>query len=331
MNQIPVFDLHCDVLAYLARVRGANLSKTEDIGAALPHLQAGNVKTQVMAIFTATKSGSTELAQEQVNHFLTLGSQPAFRRVRHAKDLVPGNQIGILAAIENASGFSEEFRSIHDGLRLLSAMISQVGPLAYIGLTHHSENRFGGGNEAQGVGLKADGEALLDFLHGKRIPIDLSHASDALAHDIFTYLDRQGLKVPVIASHSNFRAKCAHVRNLPDELAQELYRRGGIIGINFLRAYIDPNDPRLLGEQVAYGWQTLGGSKGLALGADFFSPIGYPFPERMPLFFPEHENASKYPELLQRWKAKVEGLNVDALAYRNAQEFYTKLWDSSGE
>jgi len=47
---------------------------------------------------------------------------------------------------------------------------------------------------------------------GKQIPIDLSHTSDLLAEGILNHIDSQKLEIPVIASHSNFRAIWNHRR-----------------------------------------------------------------------------------------------------------------------
>ncbi len=71
-------------------------------------------------------------------------------------------------------------------------------------MTHHGENRFGGGNST-GIGLKKDGEALLEYISEKKIAIDLSHTSDALAGDILNYIVKNKLGLSVLASHSNFR------------------------------------------------------------------------------------------------------------------------------
>lgn len=323
---IPVFDLHCDLLAYLVKTPGASIHDAEAIGAALPHLQAGGVSKQVLAIYAPTGAGSSQLAAQQVARFAELAQLPQFHPICSKADLANRNSIGIVPAIENASGFCEEWEQLEVGFRRLATWINELGTLAYISLTHHDENRFGGGNYAPGVGLKPDGEALLDFLHAKNIPVDLSHASDALAEGIFTYLTRQRLDIPVIASHSSFRTVHAHARNLPDELALEIFHRGGIIGINFLRAYVHPSRPHRLLAQVAYGWHLPGGPDGLALGADFFATADFPDPSRHPLFFQQHANASQYQKLLASWEAQQPGLDVFRLGARNAERFYQRIW-----
>lgn len=323
MNMQPVLDLHCDLLYYLIKVPGATIMNSDEIGVSVPRLKEGGVATQVLAMFAPTETGSTEKGIAQLEQFLriTTWNQP-FRAVKQASDLNPGEKINAILSIESASCFCEEFGELRRGLKLLSTIILRGGPLAYISFTHHTENRFGGGNYSDNVGLKPDGEVLLDFLHNKRIPVDIAHASDQLAFDIISYIDRENLNIPVIASHSNFRPVCDHVRNLPDELAIEVLRRGGLIGINFLRAYIHGSKPEVLDQQVEYGWNLPGGRKGLALGADFFSPVGFHDPERFPLFFPEHEHAGTYPALLDKWAGSIPGLSAPALAFDNATEFF---------
>ena len=72
----------------------------------------------------------------------------------------------------------------------------------------------------------------------KKIAIDLSHTSDFLAHDILNYIDKMGLNVRTIASHSNFRKIAEVVRNLTDEIAKEILKRGGVIGFNLFKSFV---------------------------------------------------------------------------------------------
>ena len=61
----PVIDLHCDLLAHMLNMPTPDPFLQEGIGCSFPALAEGNVKLQVMAIFTATEKGSTALAIRQ--------------------------------------------------------------------------------------------------------------------------------------------------------------------------------------------------------------------------------------------------------------------------
>ena len=47
-------------------------------------------------------------------------------------------------------------------------------------------------------------------------------------------------KKPFVASHSNARSICNHVRNMDDEMIKLLANKGGVMGINFCAAFISP-------------------------------------------------------------------------------------------
>jgi membrane dipeptidase len=83
-----------------------------------------------------------------------------------------------------------------------------------------------------GGGLTAFGRAAVAELNRLRIVIDVSHMSDEGARDTI-----EASTAPIVASHSNARAICAHPRNLTDELARSLARRGGVIGIHALNMF----------------------------------------------------------------------------------------------
>lgn len=332
MTMQPIVDLHCDLPSYLSSVKGAGVFNGSEMGATVPHLQAGNVKLQVMAIYTDTRPGSVTLGKEQVSLYSRLpllsrgffGQSPSLDL---SLQMLLDEKCLTLAAIENASGFCEEGEPLDAGLARLSEIVSAAGPLAYVIITHHYENRFGGGNYTE-VGLKPDGEVLLDFLDGKSIPVDLSHTSDKLAYGILDYIDKKQLRVPVLASHSNFRNVHGHVRNLPDELVKELVARGGLVGINFLRNYIHDTDPSALYRHVEYG-EKLGIAHGMAFGADFFYALNHPDPSRYPIYFPGQDDASCYPTILQDLLNR--GLSeafCQGISWKNALNYYTQLTES---
>jgi len=330
MKSLPIVDLHCDLLLYLARDSAATVHDTKDIGVTLPYLKAGHVRHQVMAIFALTRSDSVDWGQKELKAYQSLLQMEEFypvTTVAAAEGIATSEQIGVTVAIENASVLATEDEPLQHAFQRFDTFLEACEHIIYIGFTHHTENRFGGGNYSDNIGLKADGKSLLDYMHGRRIAIDLAHASDNLAHDIINYIDAKSLDIPVIASHSNFRRHCDHVRNLPDELVREVVARKGLIGMNFLRAYIHPSDPDYLLQHILYGLEEDVARDQLCFGADFFYRPAIGDPTRVPLFFEAHEDAGKYPAILEalRQNGKTEEVLVQ-LAYKNAVDFMRRTW-----
>jgi len=325
---LPVADLHCDLLSFLATVPQANPFDTDQIGCALPLLQAGGVRAQVMAIYTDVRPGSMDLARKQADIFSTLLQEHPETLCRmdsgFLKDYVTLPQIGMVAAIENAAGIGTEDASWKEIYAQFDLLLEKVGQLAYISLTHHTENRFGGGNYTEGIGLKEDGKRLLDHLAAKGIPIDLSHTSDLLAEGILTYIDSHHLPIPVMASHSNFRALWDHRRNLTDEFAKEIIHRGGLIGVNFFRAFLDDQRPEGLFDHLNYGAKL--GPASISFGADFFYTKDFPDQSGYPFYFSLAEDASKYPSIISHLSQELSEGQMQKLAFENVFHFYQNLW-----
>ena len=76
--------------------------------------------------------------------------------------------MGVIASLENASNFCEEDMDWMKASENLEKIIENTKGIFYIGITHHHENRFGGGNFAE-AGLKEDGKILIDYLSDKKI------------------------------------------------------------------------------------------------------------------------------------------------------------------
>ena len=85
---------------------------------------------------------------------------------------------------------------------------------------------------------------------------------------------------PFAASHSNARGVCAHPRNLTDDEFRAIVDAGGIVGINYYRAFISnrvkgheaPADGEVTFDELAAHVEhflDLGGEGTIALGSDF--------------------------------------------------------------
>lgn len=334
-----IADLHCDLLLYLQ----TDPTRTPFLPAArccISQLRAGHVKLQTLAIFTETHPGSTEVGMAQAEVFKLLpGKYPeefqVVQSLQQIGQLLDGSRIGIIPAIENASAFCEEEGPLSEGLERLRIFFGKIGRPLYVSLTWNGENRFGGGSDTT-IGLKEDGCQLLEFLDGKQIAVDFSHASDRLFEEILSYVDLKQLDIPVLASHSNLRAVADVKRNLPDEFVKELFRRGGVIGMNFVQPFVGKEARKGFVAQME-GFLKLGGEDRICLGADFFcdedaGKLGVGKVGRAPpadgWYFKEYGDSSSYGALISLWKEEL-GLSEEAIekvTYRNVFRYLERIW-----
>lgn len=322
-DTLPVFDLHCDLLAYLLVGELKNEKRSALDSAALcslPQLRDGGVRLQVMAIFVISEAGWTHHGLRQAEIFSKLHERydDLARPIRAADDLdvAPNgdDRVGLIAAIENASAFAEEDEPLDDAFERFAEIEKRAGPLLYVSLTWNDENRFGGGNKSD-KGLLPDGRVLLDFLAEQRTSVDLSHTSPRLAHDILDYTYKKGLDLPVLASHSVYAGVKDIPRNLGDEAAKEIAARGGVIGLNILRSFVTGDASEAFVRQLQHARELGVLDRAQALGTDFFYRLDVP-PELLKDeddFFPEYGDATRHPRLLADLGEALE-LDDDALA-----------------
>ena len=146
--EIPVIDLHCDLLSYLAD----NLKRTADdpaVRCSYAQLLAGHVKLQTLAIYTSTSPQSVEKGRAQVEQFIKLVKHhpTQFSQANFPLD-TQNSLVHILPAFENASSFASEQEPLSESIARLEGYLKQIGPLFYISFTWDGENRFGGGNRS---------------------------------------------------------------------------------------------------------------------------------------------------------------------------------------
>ena len=304
---MKICDLHCDLLAYLGE--GGDLMNPE-VRCSLPQLQKGGVVFQTMAVFTETKKGSVANAKRQFAAYQKLLQHAAFEEWQGR---LTDDKISTVLSIENLSGLLEENEQ-------LDLLFERMKSALYVSLTWNSENRFGGGNHTK-VGLKRDGEVFLEYISGKKIAIDLSHTSDHLAYDILEFIDKKGLDITPIASHSNMRAVCNDARNLPDELVVEIVKRGGVIGFNLVRKFVGEKPPRGFMDHVEH-LRHLGGERHHCLGADFFfaGTVAPTLHHLLPFYYTGFGEAGCYTQLLEplgeEEKKNIAHANFEAFVER---------------
>lgn len=144
-----------------------------------------------------------------------------------------------------------------------TAMLKVRG-VRLVSLTHNGDNPLCGGIRGDGRGLSALGKEVVSELAPNGITLDCSHCSDKAFWDICEATD-----VCFIATHSNSRSVCGDMRNLTDAQAKEVFRRGGLVGLNFYTAFLGEKSP--VDALIAHigRFFALGGETHLAIGSDY--------------------------------------------------------------
>ncbi|MBR6657334.1 MAG: membrane dipeptidase [Oscillospiraceae bacterium] len=159
-----------------------------------------------------------------------------------------------------------------EGGRVLGGKIERLQKLFDDGvrmmtLTWNGENEIGKGSTDQNFGLKPFGIDIIKEMESIGMVIDVSHLSDAGLDDVLKNVD-----CPVVASHSNLREVCSHRRNLTDEYFKEIVRRGGIVGINFYKAFLNNDEEKASLSDILKHIERmllLGGENSVSMGSDY--------------------------------------------------------------
>lgn len=230
-----VFDAHCDTLgAALPGAKQRDLLQRSTAGHLdMPRMEQGGINCQIFAAFpgeTRLQACPTAAALERVAvlHALLERAPERVTLVRTAADLAaltPGGPLGAILGLEGAEALA--------GKISLLRMFYRLG-VRNLGLSWNPRNAaadgVGAGTQA---GLTPFGRALVSACNEMGIMLDISHLNDAGIADVLALSQK-----PVIASHSNAAALCAHRRNLSDEQLRALAQNGGVAGVTFVDAFV---------------------------------------------------------------------------------------------
>ncbi len=113
-------------------------------------------------------------------------------------------------------------------------------------------------------GLTPYGRTVVREMNRLGMVIDVSHISD----EGFWHVLEESTK-PVVASHSNARALCAHSRNLTDAMFTALVQNGGVTGMNFCTDFLGGSlDLEQIVRHIEH-FAGLGGIAHIGMGSDF--------------------------------------------------------------
>lgn len=254
------FDGHCDTLAR-CMTTGEGLRQNGG-HVDLARCAALGQHAQIFAVFADSSKTSAPLYTVAQRQHALLERECArnadlVRRCRTARDVRAAWAAGKTAAllgIEGAELLECDSRRLDD---------AAAWECVYVTLTWNHANALAGSHcDAQAQGLTAQGRDFVRALYAHQMLPDVSHLSEAAAWDVV----RLGLG-PVIASHANSRAVCAHTRNLSDDLFRAIRDSGGVVGLNLYTDFLGGGGMDAVVRHVEH-LLDLGGDETLALGGD---------------------------------------------------------------
>ncbi|MCF8011975.1 MAG: dipeptidase [Clostridiales bacterium] len=253
-------DAHCDTISVLDNQSIRSTKGHFD----LQRMIRGNVWVQFFAVFVSPvyKGRELERGLELIDRYYSeLEKEPGIEPVDNIEKLIKciqtGNRAGILT-VEGGDllkGNIYILRILHRlGVRCMNLTWNYRNDLADGILEKHSNG-----------GLSDFGIYVVQEMNRLGMIIDVSHLSEKGFWDVIEISS-----LPVIASHSNAKVICDNPRNLNDEQIKALVYNGGVIGLNFVPDFVDPDYPSVSSflKHVDY-IASLVGTGGIGLGSDF--------------------------------------------------------------
>ncbi|MEG2288493.1 MAG: dipeptidase [Clostridium sp.] len=264
---MSIIDLHCDTIYHISDNKDLELSKN-NLAIDLEKLKAGDSLAQFFALFIDLNEHKNPFnrAMDMLNKFyeqIEKNSHSIY--IARTYEELMGNKeeekISAFLTIEEGEaieGSIKNLRNFHElGVRLMT-------------LTWNYENAIGYPNckkEFMNKGLKPFGLEVINEMNNLGMIIDVSHLSDGGFYDVAKYS-----KYPFVASHSNSRAICNHPRNLTDEMIKVISNKGGIMGINFEKSFLNEagkvSDVDSMIKHIKHIYN-VGGIDSIAIGSDF--------------------------------------------------------------
>jgi membrane dipeptidase len=235
----------------------------------LNELRSGGVDVQICPLYSSPEIPEAHLRQ-------TLRQIAALKREVHAnpKELaicragveidsaVAAGRIALVLALEGALALGPD--------EALVEVFYDLG-IRMISFTHMGRTLIGDGSGEDNAQsrLPRGGVAVLREMERLGVLFDVSHLGAAGVEHVLEIARR-----PVIASHSAARRLRDHHRNLTDEQLRGIAGTGGVIGVNLLASFVDPNDPTI--DRVIDHFEhvvEVVGVEHVGVGSDFISDI----------------------------------------------------------
>jgi len=244
LSAAPLIDTHNDLPSMLLEAYKGDLTKADlasvqkSLCADVPRLVEGGVGAQYWSVFVESSTMSTHTAlHEALREFdVTLRfirSQPRLELARTADDIVRIHGAGKIASLIGVEG-GHMIEQSPAALRVFYELGGR-----YMTLTHWDNVEWADSatDRPEHGGLTKRGESLVREMNRLGMFVDISHVSADTMRDVLRVS-----RAPVIFSHSNSFAVAGHPRNAPDDVLRALAANGGVIHVNFIGAFVSPEN-----------------------------------------------------------------------------------------
>ena len=230
-----------------------------------------------------------------------------FAQVRRFSDIpsiLDEGKVAAILTVENAA-------CLDAGLEVVDEF--ERDGLLIAGVTWNYRNVLGSGNVYPDQGLSQLGREYVAALEEHGIVADVSHLNEKG----FWELDEIATR-PYVATHSNARSICNHLRNLTDEQFGALTARGGVVGLNFHEGFVHEGGYAYTFDELSAHvdhWLSLGGEDHIALGTD---RDGADIPTWL-------ADCSAHQALYDRFEERFGQDVTRKLFYENALRFFSSI------
>ena len=282
-----IFDLHCDTATVLQEKKLPFDNPYTHINASAIQ---GHSVSQCFAVFLEESLS----AQEAFQRFLAV-----------ADEILPTIQAPNLTPILTVEG-AGILEGSGDWIGLLAARSCRMASLVWNG----SNLLATGAVTDDRAPLTARGREAARRCEENHIFLDVSHLSNRGTEEVLSVIDG-----PVMASHSNARSVTPHPRNLTDGVAREIFRRGGLVGLNLYPPFLSSEKEAFVNDILRHAehFLRLGGENGLSLGCDLDGV------ERLPK---DLHGFSDLPRLHARFSEAFGSDTADNIFYKNAARVF---------
>jgi membrane dipeptidase len=200
----------------------------------IPRLREGQLGAQFWSVYVPASmqgKGAVRATMEEIDIVYQLLQRypDTFQLTLTADEVEAAFKEGKIASMIGIEGG----HSIDSSIGALR-MFHKLGA-GYMTLTHGTNIPWADASTdtAQADGLTNFGEEVVREMNRLGMLVDLSHVAPATMHDALDVSE-----APIIFSHSSSRAKCDHVRNVPDEVLKRLPQNAGVIMVTFVTSFI---------------------------------------------------------------------------------------------